>query len=144
MILPDVNILLYALNEQSPFHERAKTWVESALSSTETIGLAWLVLLGVLRTSTSARIFERPLTVNKAFDLIEGWLARPTSLVIHPGPRHHQVLRELLDATGTGGNLVSDAHLAALAIEYDAAIATNDHDFGRFPRVRVIYPLSVG
>lgn len=142
MIVPDVNILLYGLNAESPFYSRAKAWVEATFSSGETIGLPWVVILGVLRTSTSSRVFGQPLTSIQAFELIEGWLNLPSIVVIHPGPRHHAVLRELLEEAGTAGNLVIDAHLAALAVEYGGVVATADRDFGRFPGLRVVYPLS--
>ena len=142
MKLPDANILLYAVDEQSPNHARARDWLEEALNGTETLALAWVVLLAFIRLATHPGLFERPLTPGGAIDLVEEWLQRPASRVVHPGPRHHELLRELLSAVGTAGNLVPDAHLAALAIENNAQVATNDRDFGRFRRVRVTYPLA--
>ncbi len=141
MRLVDVNLLLYALDETSPHHDAARPWVEATLSGTETVGLPWQVLLAFVRLTTRASVFERPLTGEEALDLVDGWLAQPAVTVVHPGRRHAAILRELLAAVGTAGNLVSDAHLAALAIEHGAELCSRDTDFARFPGVRWIDPL---
>ena len=98
-------------------------WVEATLSGSETVALAWLVLLGFVRLSTHPAVFERPLESGEALDLLDGWLDQPGVTVVHPTDRHGAVLRELLEPLGTAGNLTSDAHLAALAIEHGALLA---------------------
>jgi uncharacterized protein len=139
--LLDANLLLYALDDRSPRHEAAREWVERTLSGTETVAFAWSVLLAVLRLTTRAAIFERPLRADEAFDLVEGWLAQPGTTIVHPTDRHAAVLRELIAPLGTAGNLVSDAHLAALAIEHGAELCSSDADFSRFSGVRWTDPL---
>jgi len=140
--IPDVNLLLYALDERSPHHARARSWVEQVLSGTETVGLSWQVLVAFVRLSTRHAVFEQPLTVHEAFDVVDGWLDQPPVTVVHPGRRHAAVLRELLAALGTAGNLTTDAHLAALAVEHGAELCSHDRDFGRFPGVRWVDPLA--
>ncbi|HWH28047.1 MAG TPA: type II toxin-antitoxin system VapC family toxin [Mycobacteriales bacterium] len=142
MKIPDVNLLLYALDERSPHHARARSWVEQVLSGTETVGLSWQVLVAFVRLSTRHAVFEQPLTVHEAFDVVDGWLDQPPVTVVHPGRRHAAVLRELLAALGTAGNLTTDAHLAALAVEHGAELCSHDRDFGRFPGVRWVDPLA--
>lgn len=142
MILPDVNLLIYAVDETSPRHESARQWLEHSLSGTETFALTWSVLTAFLRLTTRASVFERPLELSQAFDLMDGWLAQPPVVVVHPTSRHHIVLRQLLESLGTAGNLVPDAHLAALALEHGATVASCDRDFGRFAGVTWSDPLA--
>lgn len=141
MKLPDANVLLYAVDERSPRHERAREWLEQTLSGSETVAFAWAVLLAVLRLSTRPAIFEHPLAVEEALDLIDGWLAQPSAVVVHPTERHAAVLRDLLGPLGAAGNLTSDAHLAALAIEHGAELCSSDADFSRFGGLRWSDPL---
>jgi toxin-antitoxin system PIN domain toxin len=140
--LPDVNLLLYALDEASPYHRRARSWLEEILSGTEPIGFAWTVLLAFLRLSTRAQLFENPLDPAEAFDVVEGWPGQPCGLVLHPTDRHLAILRGLVGPLGTAGNLTTDAHLAALAIEYGGEVCSADTDFGRFRGLRWINPLE--
>jgi hypothetical protein len=142
MTLPDVNVLLYAVNSRCDQHAAAKAWLDAAVRGSTTVGLAWLCLVGFLRLSTKPGLFPRPLTVRDAGAVISGWLAMPTVTVVHPGPRHVQLLTEMLDATGTGGNLANDAHLAALAIEHRGSVVSFDRDFARFPGLRWHTPTS--
>jgi uncharacterized protein len=139
--LLDLNLLLYAIDSDASAHERARIWLEEILSGTEAIGFAWTVLLGFARLSTNPRIYERPLTSREALDLIDDWLAQPVAKVVEPTVRHATILRELLEPLGIGGNLVSDAHLAALAIEHGAELCSRDNDFARFSGVRWVDPL---
>ncbi len=141
MIVIDVNLLIYAVNQDSPDHRKAKAWLESAVSGTETIGLPWIVLLAFLRLTTRPGLFQKPLTVDAAFDLVDGWLQQPSVMVPEPTPRHFLTMRDLVSALGTGGNLTSDAHLAAIAIEHGAELCSTDNDFGRFGRLRWRNPL---
>jgi len=142
MKLLDVNLLLYAVNEDAPLHARARSWVEEAFSGTETIALAWSVLLAFLRLSTRSAIFPKPLKPEEAFGLMESWLAQPYVTVAHPTEKHARLLKELLLPLGTAGNLTTDAHLAALALEHGAELCSCDADFARFPGLRWMNPLS--
>ncbi len=144
MKLPDVNLFLYAYDSRSPRHSAARDWLERTLSSTETIGLSWIVLLAFIRLSTRSVVVERPLEVNAAIELVESWLGQPCVTVINPTDRHAAVLRELLLPLGTAGNLTTDAHLAALAIEHGALLCSCDSDFSRFQGLRWIDPLQSG
>ena len=142
MKLPDVNLLLYAVDEGSVRHEPARAWVEDRLSGTETFALAWVVLQAFIRLTTSSRVFQSPLTTSEALDLVDGWLVQPCATVVHPTSRHASVLRELLEPLGTAGNLTTDAHLAALAIEHGAELCSTDRDFSRFMGLRWANPLE--
>ncbi len=142
MILLDANLLIYAVNEHAPLNRKAKSWLESALSGPETVGFSWNVLLAFLRLTTRPGLFQNPLTVEAAFDLVASWLDQSSSTVVHPSPHHLRVLRELILPLGTGGNLTSDAHLAALAIEYGAELCSFDTDFARFQGLKWRNPLG--
>jgi hypothetical protein len=140
--LVDLNLLLYAIDEEAPHHERARPWLEEALSGTEEVGFAWAVLLGFVRISTNPVVFERPLRSGEALDYVDGWLAQPVAAVVHPTERHAARLRETLEPLGTAGNLTTDAHLAVLAIEHGAELCSADTDFARFPGLRWHNPLA--
>jgi hypothetical protein len=142
MILLDANLLIYAVNQDAPLNRKAKSWLESVLSGRETVGFPWTVLLAFLRLTTRQGLFRHPLPVDTAFDLVASWLEQKSATIVHPGPRHLPVLRELLRPLGTGGNLTSDAHLAALAIEHGAELCSSDTDFARFRRLKWRNPLS--
>jgi toxin-antitoxin system PIN domain toxin len=132
MKLVDANVLLHAVNRSSPDHAVAKSWLDDALSGGAPIGLAWAALLAVVRLATRPGLFERPLSVPEVMAVVRGWLAAPSAIVVHPGERHLDVLERLLQEAGTGRNLTSDAHLAALALEHHAHVVTFDADFDRF------------
>lgn len=140
MTIVDANVLVYAINADDPTHPAARRWLERALNGTETLGFAWLALLAFLRIATSPRALPAPMTIEEATGALEEWLARPPSVVVSPTPRHLAILRGLLGPAGTAGNLVADAHLAALAVEHGAAVASFDRDFLRFPGVRLAVP----
>ena len=142
MILLDANLLIYAVNQDAPLHRRAKTWLESVLSGQEAVGFPWIVLLAFLRLTTRPGLFRHPLSADIAFDLVASWLAQPSAAIVHPGPRHLPVLRELLRPLGTAGNLTSDAHLAALAIEHGAQLCSSDTDFARFHGLKWRNPMA--
>lgn len=142
MKLPDVNLLIYAADEESRHHEPALAWLEGALSGTETVALAWHALVGFLRITTRSRGAQKPWSIQSALEVVEGWLAQPVATVVHPTDRHAAVLRDLLVPLGAGGNLTSDAHLAALAIEHGATLHSADVDFSRFPGLRWVNPLT--
>lgn len=142
MKLPDVNLFVYAYDELAPQHERAKTWLEDVLSDSETVAFAWVALLGFVRLTTSRQRFGSPWSPEQALDVVDSWLVQPMATVVHPTARHASVLRDLLAPLGTGGNLTSDAHLAALAIEHGATLCSHDNDFSRFPGLRWEDPLA--
>ena len=142
MILLDVNLLIYAVNESAPLHRKAKLWLQEVLSGTQTVAFSWSVILAFLRLTTRPGLFRDPLSVEAAFEVIESWLDQPNVTTVHPGPRHLRVLRDLLLPLGSGGNLASDAHLAALALEHQAELCSSDSDFARFPQLRWTNPLS--
>lgn len=141
MKLPDANLLIYALDETSPCHEPARAWLERTLSGTGVVAFAWQVLLAVVRLTTRPAVFTHPLRPEEAFDVVDGWLAQPCAIVVHPTARHAAVLRGLLAPLGTAGNLTTDAHLAALAVEHGAELCSCDADFSRFPGLRWTDPL---
>jgi toxin-antitoxin system PIN domain toxin len=140
--LVDANLLLYATDQQSARHDAARSWLAAQLSGPDSVAFAWSVLLAFFRLSTSGRIFEHPLSVERAFDVVEAWLAQPCVVILHPGERHATLMRQLLRPLGTAGNLVSDAHLAALAIEHGAELDSCDTDFSRFAGLRWVNPLD--
>lgn len=142
MKLVDANLLLYATDTRSPRHAAARAWIEQQLSGDETIAFAWVVLLAFVRLSTHPHVFARPLSADRAFDVVARWLGQPCVVIVHPGDRHAAVMRQLLGPFGTAGNLVNDAHLAALAIEHGAELNSCDSDFSRFSGLRWINPLD--
>jgi toxin-antitoxin system PIN domain toxin len=142
VIVPDVNLLVYAYNSDAPDHERARTWWESALSGTRPVGLAWAVMLGYLRLMTSRSVLIDPFLPGEAIGHIRSWLERPQVVVLGPSMRHLDLLESLMDAAQASGQLTTDAHLAALAIEHQAELFSNDSDFSRFPGLRWTDPLG--
>ena len=143
MILPDVNVLVHAYNLGSPRHAEARRWWERTLSEPAPVGLAWSVALGYIRIATHPGILANPLPAASACEHVESWLAQPQVALLHPGERHAAILFDLLRKLGTAGNLTTDAHLAALAIEHQAEVCSTDADFARFPGLRWRNPLSL-
>jgi hypothetical protein len=141
MILVDANVLVYAIDADSPHHRSARQWLEEVLSGTTPIGLAWIVILAFLRLTTRSGILRKPLQPERAMAFVDEWLAQPYVSAVGPGQGHWPILRKLLRDSGTAGNLTSDAHLAAVALELGASICSTDADFGRFPGVERISPL---
>ena len=144
MKLVDLNVVLYAVNADAPEHSVALRWWEEALNGDESIGLPWIVLLGFLRLATSRRVFATPISTELASGMVSGWLGIDVVCVPTEKPSHWGILRDLLGATGTAGNLTTDAHLAALAISHDAVLVSCDQDFGRFAGLRRENPLAAG
>ena len=141
MILVDANLLIYAVNKNSPQHRVARKWLETTLSGAGAVGLPWIVVLAFLRITTRPGILEHPLTGDQALEYIDEWLALPVVSLVAPGEGNWPVFCNFLRATGTFGNLTSDAHIAAMAIENGATIYSADYDFRRFPGVQHINPL---
>ena len=144
MKLVDANVLLYAVNGSDPRHETARSWLDNALGGDETVGFAWPVLLAFLRLSTKAGLFPAPLTPDQAIEVVRRWTEQPPAVIVEPTPRHASVLGGLLHEAGSGGNLVSYAHLAALALEHQAVVVSYDTDFVRFAGVRWHPPARPG
>ena len=142
MILPDINLLVYAYNEDAPLHAPAKMWWEACLSSVEPVGIAWLVLLGFVRLMSNRRVLLNPMAPNEALEHGRSWLAESNTLIVTPGPAHVDVLSNLLQGPTIGADLVTDAHLAALAIEHQAELHSNDSDFSRFSGLRWVNPVG--
>lgn len=142
MILVDANILLYAEDELNPQHEIARGWWDAQLSGVSTVCLCWSVLCAFIRIGTNPRVFERPLTLNQAIARVQSWLDQPCTRLIYPTERHWTVLQPLLIEGQALGNLVSDAHLAALAVQHGCELMSTDGDFARFPKVKWTNPLK--
>ncbi len=141
MILVDANVLIYAIDADSPHHRSARRWLEAALSGTRPIGFAWIVILAFLRLTTRSGILKKPLQLERALAFLDEWLAQPCVSAVSPGRGHWAILRKLLRDSGTAGNLTSDAHLAAVALELGASVCSTDADFGRFPGLERLSPL---
>jgi uncharacterized protein len=142
VILIDANLLIYAIDADSPHHRRAHRWLEDTFSDPTPVGLAWVVVLAFLRLTTRPGILTRPLKIEQALQYVDEWLALPYVNAVSPGENHWGVFRNLLRAAGTAGNLTSDAHLAALAIEHGATVCSADSDFKRFPGLEHFNPLD--
>lgn len=140
MQIVDANVLLHAVNERAREHVAARDWLQAALDGGEPVAFAWSVTLAFLRLSTHPAVFPRPLPPSLAADVVEGWLAAPAALTLEPTRRHLPLLRGLLQRAGTAGNLVGDAHLAALALEHGATVVSFDRDFARFEGVALQRP----
>ena len=141
MKILDVNLLLYAVNSDSPRHDAARVWLEKALNGEETIGLPWAVILGFLRIATNSRAFASALKAPAALETVDEWLALENVRLVREKDDHWETLRTLIASAGTAGNLTTDAHLAALAISHDAVLCSSDLDFGRFKGLRWENPL---
>jgi toxin-antitoxin system PIN domain toxin len=142
VIIPDINLLIHAYNADSPLHSKARRWWEETLSDPAPVALPWVVILGFIRITTHPRVMANPLPVDTACAHAEAWLRQPQVFLLHPGDRHESHLFQLLRQLGSGGNLTTDAHLAALAIEHQAVLNSTDADFTRFPGLRWVNPLA--
>ena len=142
MILPDVNVLIYAAMEDSPDHARFARWLEDLVNGVESYGMSDLVLSSFLRIVTNPRIFAKPATLKKASEFIEEVRGRTQCVPIQPGPRHWVIFIDLCRRARVKGNLVADAYLAALAIESGCEWITTDRDFSRFPGLRWRNPIE--
>ena len=142
MILVDANVLVYAHVSGAVEHDRARAWLDDKLNAPAPVGLPWASLLGFLRLVTNPRIYERPAPVSEAWQQVRAWLDCESAWIPEPGQRHADHLGELLALPGVRGNLIPDAHLAALAIEHGLLLCSTDGDFGRFPGLRWENPLA--
>ncbi|MDE2900538.1 MAG: PIN domain-containing protein [Chloroflexota bacterium] len=141
MIIPDINLLVYAYDPEASRHNSARQWWEGLVNGSEPVGLPWAVIVGFVRLVTNASAVSHPMTPQRAIDHVEEWLSYSHIAPLDPGPQHLANFRRALALTGTGRNRVPDAHIAALALEHGAAVHSNDSDFGRFPGLRRRNPL---
>lgn len=142
MIVPDVNLLLYAYDAASLFHAKANAWWRECLSGTEIVGLPCVVMFGFVRIATNPRAFQHPMTPREAAGHVRSWLAQPNVQLLDSGPRHVEPVLKLLESLGAAGNLVTDAQIAVVALEHGAVLHTSDSDFIRFPGLRWFNPIA--
>ncbi|MGK2959250.1 MAG: TA system VapC family ribonuclease toxin [Acidimicrobiales bacterium] len=141
-MIVDANLLLYAVDERSPFHERSLEWLTSALNGARRVGIPWMSLVAFMRISTNLRATDRPMSPFEATEFVRGWLSTEVVWTPAPGPRHAEIVLDLVQDEQLSGNLISDAHLAAIAIEHGLVLASNDSDFSRFGGLRFVNPLA--
>ena len=142
MILLDANVLLYAYHSRAEHHKTCRRWVEGAFSGPEPVALCWPTILAFIRIGTNPRAFDRPFTIKEAISIVAEWLEAPAVQLLEPGERYWAILKALMVEAQISGPLVSDAALAALALEHGAALCTTDRDFRRFTRLRLVDPLA--
>ena len=142
MKISDANLLIYAYNESAEQHQKAKKWLLKCLSSPEIFGLSWQIITAFLRISTNPKSFPLPFTLVEAIEIVEDWLAQPQVKILVPTEKHWEIFKQLIIEVQTHGAMM-DAHLAALAIEHGAILATTDRDFARFSTVKTINPLNI-
>jgi toxin-antitoxin system PIN domain toxin len=138
----DANILLYAYNADAPQQAAASKWLANLLATSDTIGLPWVTIWAFLRICTNSRIWANPLHAQQAFAIVGEWLSQPGVVILQPGPRHAELLERIVVEHHATGALMTDAVLAAIAIEQGATLASSDQDFRRFRALRWINPLE--
>jgi hypothetical protein len=142
VIVPDINLLVFAYNEAAPRHDAARAWWEALMTGRERVGVPWAVAVGFIRLVTHATVLEQPLPPRAAIERVRQWFTREHVQNLDPGPRHLLILEQLFEATGVAGSLTTDTHLAALAIEHQCELHSSDADFARFPGLRWHNPLT--
>jgi toxin-antitoxin system PIN domain toxin len=142
VIVPDITLLVFACNRAAPRHEAARAWWEGLMTGQERIGIPWAVVVGFVRLVTHPAVLLEPLPATSAMVRVRQWFPREHVESLDPGPRHLAILERLFESTGVGGSLTTDTHLAALAIEHQCQLHSNDADFARFPGLRWVNPLA--
>ena len=142
MNVVDANVLIYAVNEQSDRHGEARGWLDRSLSGEAVVGFSWIAMLAFVRLVTKSNLFPHPLATQAALDRVEAWLSSPAAVIVEPTAAHATHLRSLLAVAGSAGNLVNDAHLAALSLEHRGRVVSYDSDFARFDGVRWVSPAT--
>ena len=142
MIVPDINLLIYAYNSDAPHHAAARKWWEGLMNGRRPIGIPAVVTVGFIRIATTSAVLERPFPVAETFDIVESWFSRRQVAWLEPGPRALDIFREAMILSHATGRLATDAYVAALAIENAAELHSNDADFGRFSGLRWVNPLE--
>ena len=141
MIFPDVNLLVYAYDETSDFHESAASWLEEVLTTGQ-VFFSWQTISGFLRIVTNRRIFHNPLDITRAIEIVESWLDLDNTYIVSLEKKNWPLFKDMLINGQSDGNLVMDAHLAAMAASSGATLASTDRDFARFPAVQLLNPLK--
>lgn len=141
MVIPDINLLVYAYNNSSSFHEESRLWWENLLNAGIPVGLPWVTALGFVRIMTDIRIMKRPMNPLKALSHVKKWLEAPSVRILEPGLKHLEIMGGLIDSTGIAGRLTTDLHIASLALEFHGEVHTNNRDFARFPKIKFLNPL---
>jgi toxin-antitoxin system PIN domain toxin len=141
VILVDANLPLHAEDSLSSHHAAALAWWDGRLSGAEPVGLCWPVLTAFIRVSTNVRLHRRPLTPDEAIERVQSWLAQPCVRIVQPTEAHWPLFQRMIRAGRASANLVSDAHLAALALEHNCELQSTDSDFARFPGLKWMNPL---
>lgn len=142
-MLIDANILLYAVDTQSPFHEKSATWLESALNGSRRVGIPWMSLTAFVRITTHPRALREPLTPTNAWTHVEDWLDAPMTWIPTPGRPHADILGRLIRELDLRANLIPDAVLAALCIEHGLTMVSADSDFARFTEIEWLNPVAL-
>lgn len=142
MILVDANVLIFAYNEAAPEHKAARRWLAETLAGPKPVFFSWVVLMAFVRVSTNKKLFVKPYSTNEAFEVLENWLSAPGSQIVGPGSEHLRTTRRLAFESGVSGADLTDAHIAALAIEHGLTLATTDSDFAVYKDLKVINPLT--
>lgn len=142
MIIPDINLLLYAYDSSSTFHSKAANWWQACLSGTEPVGLMPVVVFGFVRVATNSKAFQQPMSTSDAAGHVRSWLQQPAVELLEPRSGHVESVLKLLEGLGTAGNLVTDAQIAAVAIDEQAVLHTTDTDFLRFQAVQWFNPIT--
>lgn len=141
-MLVDANVLLYAVDTESTFHDRARAWLETALNGTRRVGLPWQSLTAFVRIATHPRALRDPMTPGEAWSFVDDWLDAPNVWIPLPGRAHREILGRLVRDLELRANLVSDAVLAALCIEHGLAMVSADSDFARFTEIDWVNPVQ--
>ncbi len=142
MIVPDVNVLVHAYNTGYLHHRACRAWWEETLTQPRPVGLPWVSILGFVRIMTGRRVLKIPMYPNDAIARVRAWLDVPGVQILSPGEFHAEIFFRLIEQVGTAGDLTTNTHLAALAIEYQAELASTDTDFARFPGLRWFKPVA--
>lgn len=142
MVLPDVNVLVYAHREDAPYHDACLEWLQGVVNADEAFGLSEFVLSGFVRVATHPKVFKTPSSIADAIAFANQLRDQPNCVLVKPGPRHWDIFTRLCLDSGVKGNLVPDAYLAALAIESGCEWVSSDRDFSRFKGLRWRHPLD--
>lgn len=143
MLFPDINILVYAYDSASEDHKPCLKWLESALNGKNPVCFSWHTIMGLMRILTTVRMVRNAFTTKEAMQIADDMLSMPVSRMLLPGDQHFSIFRQLVNETGVSGARLSDAHIAALAIEHGATVVSKDRDFRAFDGVKLISPLAI-
>lgn len=143
-MLVDANILLYSVDEASPFHTRARDWLTEALNGPQRVGIPWMSLWAFVRIATNPRATDRPMSPAQAWECVQSWLDAPATWVPSPGRGHRDILGGLLVQHDLRAGLATDGVLAAMCVEHGLSIVSADSDFARFPQISWLNPVAPG